>query len=44
MIAEQRKRELTEGVIWKILLVFTLPILAGNFFQHLYTTADAVII
>ena len=44
MIAEQRKRELTEGVIWKTLLVFTLPILAGNFFQHLYTTADAVII
>ena len=44
MIAEQRKSELTEGVIWKTLLVFTLPILAGNFFQHLYTTADAVII
>jgi MATE efflux family protein len=44
MIAEQRKSELTEGVIWKTLLVFTLPILAGNFFQHLYTIADAVII
>ena len=44
MITEQQKSELTEGLIWKTLLVFTLPILAGNFFQHLYTTADAVII
>ena len=44
MITEQQKSELTEGIIWKTLLVFTLPILAGNFFQHLYTTADAVII
>jgi len=44
MIGKQRKSELTEGVIWKTLLVFILPILAGNFFQHLYTTADAVII
>ncbi|MEL3913695.1 MATE family efflux transporter [Treponema pedis] len=35
---------LTEGVIWKTLIIFTLPILAGNFFQHLYTAADAVIV
>ncbi len=39
-----KNRNLTEGVIWKVLILFTLPILAGNFFQHLYTTADAVII
>ena len=36
--------DLTEGVIWKTLIIFTLPILAGNFFQHLYTAADAVIV
>lgn len=27
-----------------MLIAFTLPILVGNFFQHLYTTADAVIV
>ena len=36
--------DLTEGIIWKTLIIFTLPILAGNFFQHLYTAADAVIV
>ena len=44
MITGQRNSNLTEGMIWKTLVVFTLPILAGNFFQHLYTTADAVIV
>lgn len=44
MITGQRNSDLTEGIIWKVLVVFTLPILAGNFFQHLYTTADAVIV
>jgi len=39
MITGQRNSDLTEGMIWKTLVVFTLPILAGNFFQHLYTTA-----
>jgi len=44
MITGQRNSDLTEGMIWKVLVIFTLPILAGNFFQHLYTTADAVIV
>lgn len=44
MITGQRNSDLTEGIIWKALIVFTLPILAGNFFQHLYATADAVIV
>ena len=44
MITGKRNIELTEGAIWKTLIIFTLPILAGNFFQHLYTAADAVII
>ena len=39
-----KKRDMTRGVIWKNLLVFFLPILAGNFFQQFYTTADAVIV
>lgn len=44
MIVGQRNSDLTEGIIWKTLIIFTVPILAGNFFQHLYTTADAVIV
>ena len=36
--------DMTRGVIWKNLLVFFLPIVAGNFFQQFYTTADAVIV
>ncbi|UTC74242.1 MATE family efflux transporter [Treponema sp. OMZ 792] len=40
----KKNLDLTEGVIWKTLIIFTLPILAGNFFQHLYTAADAVIV
>ncbi|WP_434311050.1 MATE family efflux transporter [Hominifimenecus sp. rT4P-3] len=36
--------ELTEGVIWKQLLIFFFPILLGTFFQQLYNTADTVIV
>ena len=35
---------ITDGVIWKQLLVFFFPILLGTFFQQLYNTADAVIV
>lgn len=35
---------ITEGVIWKQLLLFFFPILFGSFFQQLYNTADAVIV
>ena len=32
--------QITEGVIWKQLLVFFFPILFGTFFQQLYNTVD----
>ena len=35
---------LTEGVIWKQLLLFFFPILLGSFFQQFYNTVDAVIV
>ena len=35
---------MTEGVIWKQLLLFFFPIVLGTFFQHLYNTADAIIV
>lgn len=36
--------DLTQGVIWKQLLLFLLPIAAGTLFQQLYSTVDAVIV
>lgn len=37
-------RDLTEGVIWKKLLLFFLPIAVGTVFQQLYNAVDAVIV
>ena len=39
-----RKNEITEGVIWKQLLLFFFPILIGSFFQQLYNTVDTIIV
>lgn len=36
--------DLTEGVIWRRLLVFSIPILLCNLFQQLYNTVDAAIL
>lgn len=41
---EETSNQITEGVIWKQLLLFFFPILFGTFFQQLYNTADAVIV
>ena len=35
---------ITEGVIWKNMLLYFFPILLGTFFQQLYNTADAIIV
>ena len=39
-----RRNEITEGVIWKQLLLFFFPILIGSFFQQLYNTVDTIIV
>lgn len=36
--------KITEGVIWKQLLLFFFPLLFGTFFQQFYNTVDAVIV
>ena len=36
--------QITEGVIWKQLLLFFFPILFGTFFQQLYNTVDAIVV
>ena len=40
----KQENPLVEGVVWKQLLRFFLPILLGTFFQQLYNTADALIV
>ena len=39
-----QKNGITEGVIWKQLLLFFFPILLGTFFQQLYNTVDAIVV
>lgn len=36
--------QITEGVIWKQLLIFFFPILLGTFFQQFYNTIDSIIV
>ena len=36
--------DLTEGIIWKKLVLYFLPIAAGTLFQQLYNAVDAVIV
>lgn len=38
------ENSITEGVIWKQLLIFFFPILIGTFFQQLYNTVDTIIV
>ena len=35
------RSSLTEGPIWKSIVLFALPILLGNVFQQLYNTFDS---
>lgn len=36
--------DMAEGPPWKKLLLFTIPLLIGNMFQQMYSTADAIIL
>lgn len=35
---------MTEGVIWKEILFFSIPLILGNLFQQLYNTVDSIIV
>ncbi len=41
---ETNRNDLTQGPIWKRLLLFAMPIFFGNVFQQLYNTADSLIV
>ena len=36
--------KITNGVIWKQLLLFFFPIAIGTFFQQLYNMIDAIVV
>jgi len=44
MSQKMAARNITEGVIWKQLLIFFFPILLGTFFQQMYNTVDTIIV
>ena len=37
-------RDLTTGSIWKKIIIFSLPIIAGNLFQQLYNVVDSWVV
>ena len=43
---QHRQKEvlMTEGPIWRCLLLFALPLMAGNLFQQLYNTVDSIVV
>ena len=43
-MAKTGSRDITQGSIWKNLLLYFFPIWFGSIFQQLYTTIDAVIV
>lgn len=44
MTERNASQQITEGVIWKQLLIFFFPILLGTFFQQMYNTVDTIIV
>ena len=46
-MAETQKKKttmMTEGVIWKQLIAFAIPLLLGNLLQQLYNTVDSIVV
>lgn len=41
---KQHAVDMTEGPIWRLLVLFALPLLLGNLFQQLYNTVDSIIL
>lgn len=43
-MAAMGKRDMTVGTEWKHILLFSLPIMAGNLLQQLYNTVDGIVV
>ena len=37
-------KNMTSGTPWKLLVMFSMPIIAGNLLQQMYHTADTLIV
>lgn len=40
----EEKMSMTEGIIWKKIIYFAVPILLGNLFQQLYNAVDSLVV
>ena len=40
----KQSRDMTQGVIWKQLVAFALPLMLGNLFQQMYNTVDSIVV
>ena len=41
---DKNKMSMTEGVVWKKLVRFAIPLLLGNLFQQLYNAVDSLVV
>lgn len=41
---QRKDMRLTEGAVWKNIILFALPLMIGNLFQQLYNTVDSIIV
>ncbi|MEA5040205.1 MAG: MATE family efflux transporter [Clostridiaceae bacterium] len=44
MAGKLHARDMTQGVIWKEILMFSLPLMLGNLFQQFYNTVDCIVV
>lgn len=44
MTGRSHARDMTRGVIWKEILLFSLPLMLGNLFQQFYNTVDCIVV
>ena len=40
----RQSKTMLEGSEWKLILLFTLPLMAGNLLQQLYNTVDGIVV
>lgn len=43
-VARYKQNSLTEGNLWKLIMLYFFPILIGTFFQQMYNTVDTIIV
>lgn len=43
-VTKRKDRDMTQGSIWKQILLFALPLMIGNLFQQLYNTVDSIVV